>query len=279
MSKPVVDKANFNAYLRKIRDFSNTLPANPKFEKFETEGTFWGFTNHQVTGSEMNDFVEKLQERLVVVNDVFRSIVKEFSEVYQVFEALDKEYVAGILRSLEEAHKAIIVAQKACDDNALTLEKLGNTVEKLLQVSDELSDFKKESSKRLNLIEQKVLVLDKCSKDIAQLQSHQNTLKKQYEEVYDLITLLRNKNIVDNINLLQAYINDHDVRLQSLSNKQNNDTFRFESKLRQQEEEMISQIEDLLAKQVLYQKKTIVAYIIGGVSLALSIAGICLSVM
>lgn len=67
MSKPVVDKANFNAYLRKIRDFSNTLPANPKFEKFETEGTFWGFTNHQVTGSEMNDFVEKLQERLVVV--------------------------------------------------------------------------------------------------------------------------------------------------------------------------------------------------------------------
>ena len=97
--------------------------------------------------------------------------------------------------------------------------------------------------------------------------------------MYDLITLLRNKNIVDDINLLQAYINDHDVRLQSLSNKQNNDTFRFESKLRQQEEEMISQIEDLLAKQVLYQKKTIVAYIIGGVSLALSIAGICLSVM
>lgn len=214
---------------------------------------------------------------LLLYNDVFRSIVKEFSEVYQVFEALDKEYVAGILRSLEEAHKAIIVAQKACDDNALTLEKLGNTVEKLLQVSDELSDFKKESSKRLNLLEQKVLVLDKCSKDIAQLQSHQNTFKKQYEEVYDLITLLRNKNIVDDIK--QAYINDHDVRLQSLSNKQNNDTFRFESKLRQQEEEKISQIEDLLAKQVLYQKKTIVAYIIGGVSLALSIAGICLSVM
>lgn len=275
MNKLAIKRTDFDKALKRVQDYSNTLPDNPQFEKFETEGWFFGLNDHNVSGYEMNGFVEKLQERLTIVNRVFHGIIKEFAGVYQVFDALDKEYVAGILNSLKEAHQAIVVAQKACDGNTVTLEQLRKTVEKLLQVSNDLSVFKEECTRKLNRLEQKLLVLDKFSKDIAQLQSHQNSFMKQYEEVSELIK----QNIIDDINLLQTYINDHDLRLQKLSNKQTKDTSRIESQLEQKEQAIMSWIEELLTKQAFYRKRMIVAYVISVVSMVLSIVSICLSVM
>lgn len=277
MNKLAIKRTDFDKALKRVQDYSNTLPDNPQFEKFETEGWFFGLNDHHVSGYEMNGFIEKLQERLTIVNRVFHGIIKEFAGVYQVFDALDKEYVAGILNSLKEAHQAIVVAQKACDGNTVTLEQLRKTVEKLLQVSNDLSVFKEECTRKLNRLEQKLLVLDKFSKDIAQLQSHQNSFKKQYEEVSELIVF--KQNIIDDINLLQAYINDHDLRLQNLSNKQTKDTSRIESQLEQKEQAIMSWIEELLTKQAFYRKRMIVAYVISVVSMVLSIVSICLSVM
>lgn len=277
MNKPAIKRTNFDKALKRVLDYSNTLPDNPQFKEFKTEGWFFA---HRVTGSEINKLVGNLQERFTNVNGLLHGIIKEFAGVYEVFDVLDKEYVAGILNSLTEAHQAIVVAQKACDGNTVTLEQLRKTVEKLLQVSNDLSVFKKECARKLNRLEQKLLVLDKFSKDIAQLQSHQNSFKKHYEEVSELIVFLRKQNIIDDINLLHAYINDHDIRLQKLSNKQTKDTSRIESQLEQKEQDIMSSIEELLTKQAFfYRKRMIVAYIISVVSMVLSIASICLSVM
>lgn len=279
MNKPDIKRPRFDKALKRIQDFSRHLPANPQFEKFETEGWFFGLNDYHVSGAKMNDFVGKLQERLAVVNGVFHSIIKEFSAIYEVFNALDKEYVAGILSSLNKAHQAIIGAQRACDGNTLTLDKLKKTVEKLLQVSSEFSEFKATSSSRLGLLEQQLLVLDKCFEDIAQLRKHQDSFEKQYKEVAEFITFLRKKNIVDDIKLLQASINDHKLSLQDLSDKQANDTYHLDSKLDQQEQAMKSWMEEMLVNQKIYRKKIIVAYIIAGMSLVLSITSICLSSM
>ena len=47
---------------------------------------------------------------------LIRRLFKEFSESYMPYSnVLDKEYVAGILQSVEEAHKAITAAQRASD--------------------------------------------------------------------------------------------------------------------------------------------------------------------
>lgn len=278
MSELVIKRSDFDSAMGKLSEFANSLPEHPGFDKVDVEGRFCKFTDHHVTGKEMNLFIEAVQDRMGAVNDLIRRLFKEFSEVYAVFNVLDKEYVAGILQSVEEAHKAITAAQRASDDNTQTLQKLQVTVSKLLQLSQELSHFKAQCIGRLDDLEQQMPVLGGVVKDIRDLQKGQNSFKEQYEEVSRFSDFLKKRNVMDTISLLQTCVDEHNARIESLYTWHQEEISRLESSIRSENDMLRTEISSMVAlreaDQKSYHQRLIIAYALGGISLVLSLVGL-----
>ena len=128
MSKALIKKHNFEIAKREIERFSRNLPSNPSFERVEVDGGLFGWGDHKVTGTEMNQFIEIVQNKLISVNTSLRSIIGEFKQVYNAFDFLDGEYINGIIGSVECAEEASKQALTAQDDIKTTVENLKKTV-------------------------------------------------------------------------------------------------------------------------------------------------------
>jgi len=128
MSKALIKKHNFEIAKREIERFSRNLPSNPSFERVEVDGGLFGWGDHKVTGTEMNQFIEIVQNKLISVNTSLRSIIGEFKQVYNAFDFLDGEYINGIIGSVECAEEASKQALTAQADIKTTVENLKKTV-------------------------------------------------------------------------------------------------------------------------------------------------------
>ena len=154
----VINTHNFLAAKEKIKKFSSEIPEETKLSRFETDGTFFQITEHNVTGKEMNDFVGELQDILITSNNNIIETVKEFDEIYNALEALDKDYIQGILTGIKSAEEVSNQAKQAQEANQKTIEK----------IIEKFQEFK-----------QKQLEHDK---EIEKLQGEYNELKNQFEE-------------------------------------------------------------------------------------------------
>lgn len=199
MNELVIKRTGFDQGLQNIQEFAKNLPTDHSFDRVEVDGTLLKFTNHQVTGAEMNHFIEKVQERLISVNTTFHSIIKEFTQIYQVFDSLDKEYVAGILQSLEEAHKACRAAQMISDENSRTLESLQKTVAKLLQLSSEFKEFKTISQEKLESLEMQI---SDIAKAVEKMTARQDSLQKRYHRHLTVAFILGGISIIASFSAL-----------------------------------------------------------------------------
>ncbi|MBR1688847.1 MAG: hypothetical protein IJ710_10045 [Prevotella sp.] len=169
MDRSLIKKHNFDKAKAHIQSFSNKLPSNPAFERVEVDGGLFGWGDHKVTGSEMNNFIGKVQDRLISVNDSLRKIVKEFREVYSAFDSLDTEYISGILSSVEAAEKASGEALTAQKDINRTIEGLVKTASIVTVLKEDVEKLKKAPLSIEN--EMKAIVAD-----IISLQQHKNKL-------------------------------------------------------------------------------------------------------
>ena len=128
MDKTLIKRHNFEVSKENIETFSKNLPSNPAFDIVEVDGGLFGWGDHKVTGTEMNNFIGKVQDKLISVNSYLRSIISEFEEVYKAFDYLDGEYINGIIGSIESAEEASKQALKAQSDIQNTVENLKKTV-------------------------------------------------------------------------------------------------------------------------------------------------------
>ena len=132
-------KHNFEEAKNKIKRFSENLPSNITFEKVDENGGFLWLFDHNVTGEELNRFMEKVQAQFINFKNNQVSIIREFSEIYKTFDYLDKEYLAGILISLKKAENAVEKANIAQEDIKKTIEALGKTVAVLKNFKDNVT--------------------------------------------------------------------------------------------------------------------------------------------
>lgn len=136
MSKAIVQRHNFSKAKSQIQQFSRNLPANPRFEEVDEDGGLFGWFDHNVTGKEMNQFMGKVQDKLISVNNSLRGVIKEFGEVYSALDYLDSDYIQGILEAINNSEKAsgqaLLASQQALnaqEDNSKTIEALRKTVQ------------------------------------------------------------------------------------------------------------------------------------------------------
>jgi hypothetical protein len=146
-----IQKTDFEKQKKELKTFAEQPATSTQLDKFDTDGKwsdFWSgglpgvLSGHKVTGDEMNDLVTELQSCFKEINERDRKIIKEFGQVYETFEALDKGYIQGILIGVKSAEKASQEAKDAQKDIDDTIKALQITISKLKEFKDEVNRYK-----------------------------------------------------------------------------------------------------------------------------------------
>lgn len=129
----IVRTHDFEHHKSEIRSFANNVPRDLRLSEFKTERKFWKLSlgEHKVTGAEMNEFVEEVRNVLIENNERTRNVIREFQVVYNAFEALDRDYIQGILVAIESAENASRQALEAQEDIEKVIDAQVKTVRKL----------------------------------------------------------------------------------------------------------------------------------------------------
>ncbi|UTT43706.1 hypothetical protein [Exiguobacterium aurantiacum] len=131
MNEVAIKRHNFEMANNRLKEFAENTEAELEIDKVRTEGGFFGLGDHKVTGSELNRRLETIQQHFIAVNQINNKTIKEFREVYNVFDALDKEYITSIVtnvKAVEKTSNDVRVQQKTLKRHN---EKLANQQNKL----------------------------------------------------------------------------------------------------------------------------------------------------
>ena len=195
-----VSNHDFNAAKEQLKKFAEQDVEELKFDKVRTHEDIFGieWSEHGVTGKELNSLIEKLQKYFSNVYDRDQNLIEEFGEVYKALEALDKDYIQAILTSvsaIKKTNEKILIEQERIDQ---TIEKQKATLIALKQfkesVSNQLSEI--DSSQLISLIEQlesRVETLEKPSSDLKDESTEINQLKNELDAVKGQVNILANK--------------------------------------------------------------------------------------
>lgn len=138
MGELVIKEHNFKTAKSKIQEYASKAPKNVPLPRVREDGGFLNWGDHKVTGTEFNQCVGQIQDSLISLNHLSKTFISEFTEIYNAFEALDKDYISGIMVAVEAAVKSSDDAKKVSDQNRKTIDALQKIVEKLRGFENEV---------------------------------------------------------------------------------------------------------------------------------------------
>lgn len=109
----------------------------------QTEGTFIPFNDHNVTGDELNDVITEIQEHLIEVNKLQIKFVREFSNVYDAFNYLDKDYIDAInnnIHTIGVVSNQALTASRQANEAAIQAQMANKNVEAALDTQKKIVD-------------------------------------------------------------------------------------------------------------------------------------------
>lgn len=142
MTNIVIKKHNFDKAKNNIKQFALTKPDQLALEKVDVSGGLFNWFDHKVTGAELNSLTNQIQDYLIKFNNLNSKFIKEFGEVYNALDALDKEYINGILSSVKAAEQASMEAKDAQKDIKKTIEVQKKTLKVLENFKNNIDKFK-----------------------------------------------------------------------------------------------------------------------------------------
>jgi chromosome segregation ATPase len=182
-----------------------------ELQMVEEDGGLFGWGNHKVTGSEFNKSIKEIQGNFININNALTKIHNEFRSVYNTFDTLDKEYIAGIL-------SALIESEQASNDIKKTQEGLKNNGVRLERTVTTLVEFKKKITNEIDNLKNIVFQLDPTStcdykhlQDIdtiwTDVESHKKELQSLHSQLSNFIEKVsyETNNINDKVSALISY--------------------------------------------------------------------------
>ena len=131
MNEIAIKRHSFDLAKNRLREFSEKTEAELEIDKVRTDGGFLGLGDHKVTGYELNRRLETIQEHFIAVNTTNNKVIKEFREVYNALDVLDKDYITSIVanvKAIEKTSNDVRVQQGTLKQHN---EKLANQQSKL----------------------------------------------------------------------------------------------------------------------------------------------------
>lgn len=152
MNEIVINKHNFEMAKERLKEFSEKDEAELAIDRVKTEGGFLGLGDHKVTGDELNNRIETIQKHLIDINTTNNKTIKEFREIYNALDALDKDYMTSIVASV----KAI---EKTSNDVRIQQGVLSQHSDKLQEQQNKLDVHQGEIDKIIDNIKKTITVL------------------------------------------------------------------------------------------------------------------------
>ncbi len=170
-----VQSHNFEAAKRSIQEFGSTIPDNVCFSKYEENGLLW--LDKKITGEEMNNFLIELQKNLFQIYQNQGKVIGQFTQVYNALEALDEDYIKGIISALkgaeESSKQALSAGQKALEnsnENKRIIDILKHTIDQVKEANE----------KALNNESDTARVIESLKTTIQRLLNDENDFNQKY---------------------------------------------------------------------------------------------------
>lgn len=231
MANIVVKKHNFDKAKNNIKQFSLIKTDQLTLKKVSETGGLFNWFDHKVTGTQLNSLTEQIQGYLINFNNINSKLIKEFGEVYNALDALDNEYIQGILISVKAAEQASMEAKEAQKD-------INRTIEVQKQTLKVLEDFKNKLDK-LKYLENVDEVWSDTQGFIKELATIENQIQKlnndtvqQTSSITSLMkfkTDLSKQKHLNSIDTLWGEAQEVKQDIQSIENKLNSCTTYIES--------------------------------------------------
>ena len=219
-SKPkseLITTHNFEKTLAQIDEFSKQAEQQIEISKVDTEGSWLCFTDHNVTGAELNDVISQIEENFIALKNHQIELVREFEQVYAAFNSLDKDYIDAInnnISSVEEVSNQAYDASQQAHDAAKRAEDVQKkVVETQKKMVNALSKHVDEFQKHVDDFQQRMESINAKFND---LREADDAAKKQVEKIEKKAESLRksiatmqkeNNNITSEVNECVKQIN------------------------------------------------------------------------
>lgn len=132
---------NFEKALAQIDEFSKQAEQQIEISKVDTEGSWLCFTDHNVTGAELNDVISQIEENFIALKNHQIELVREFEQVYAAFNSLDKDYIDAInnnISSVEEVSNQAYDASQQAHDAAKRAEDAQKKIKKAVETQEKM---------------------------------------------------------------------------------------------------------------------------------------------
>lgn len=229
MNEMVIKRHSFDLAKKRLKDFSERAEAELEIDKVETDGGFLGLGDHKVTGYELNRRLETIQGNFIAVNTTNNKIIKEFREIYNALDVLDKDYITSIVANV----KAI---EKTSNDVRVQQGTLQQHHEKLASQQSKLDAHQVEIEKNVANI----------SKVIAALKLFKEKLES-YKHLSDIDKIWNNcQKWHQEVSVLSGHISDAIAKSNSANTKAINDV----KALLKDTDDMAGKLAESLSEQI-----------------------------
>ena len=216
----------FNRCKEDLKLFSEQTEADLSLSRVDTDW-FWGFGSHTVTGEELNRLTSQIQNYLIGFNNINNKIIREFSAIYNTFNALDNEYIKNIMYSMKKSNEAInkanlglIEAEKRIEDIKNTNGRIEVTQNNIKVIQDKLQIAQQDIDKHMGIL----------SKIVEGLTNFKTKIDS-YRHLKDIDNMWENlEKLVNKISTVSQDIDDIKINTQK-NVSELNDIKRFKDKL------------------------------------------------
>ena len=154
MGELVISTHDFEESKRKIEKLSGKVPSKVNFNTFPTEGNWIPWRDHKVTGKEINDdLVLPLQSTIRSLKSSILDLFTLSKEVYKAFEALDRDYIQGIVIGVKSAEEASNQARTASDQAKTASNQALDASAQALEASEKASKAQDDITKTIDALQ------------------------------------------------------------------------------------------------------------------------------
>lgn len=198
MNELDIKRHSFDLAINRLKKFSEKTEAEIAIDSVKTD-VLWGMGDHKVTGCELNSRLKSIQGHLINVNTTNSKTIKEFKEVYNALDSLDKDYITSIVASV----KAI---EKTSNDVRTQQVSLKQHNDKIVDQQNKLDSHQIEIEKNVAIIKTMITTLKafkekldgyKHLTEIDKIWSDCQTIHNSIQVVSDSITALSKKTTND----------------------------------------------------------------------------------
>lgn len=208
----VIKEHDFEKRKNEIKAFAYGLTDSVNLPAFKTSGGLFNWFDYKVTGEDMNQFATDIQKLFIHSNDIDKTIVDQFKNVYETFELLDKDYIQKIIIAVKSAEKANERAGRAIDGLQMTVKNLSkfksevDSIEHLYDI-DNMWDYCQKWQETISSLSGSIERMMSCSNENTQdIKNLKETISVAKEQTSDLLNLVNQQ--IEKLETVTAFTNE-----------------------------------------------------------------------